>query len=357
MRILKQKPKFRKFEDKDTIVQGKHCMIAEYEPGKILRIFTAYPQEDFSEKSLCDFHWGDYPTENRPQKKWCRLPEGTIIQNICWMYGLAPRVYEIVGIEYDGKKYFAQIIEDLGIGKTEINKAYEVYKEVIKLGERYGFEIGKEDVSEKDVINGKLVDFNTLHFTDNHLQRIKDAYGYYAKYGKIYYQRVPELDMNNGPRQSLERIKYMRLDEIDFKGKSVLDLGCAGGFFCRDAKDRGAERVLGIDFKDCVDSDNILAAKLLANELGYWDIDYWERDLRNDMSDELFEFDIVYFLSMNYHIGIPKWLPKVTKEVCIFEDNSKGRDALETLKNMFSKVEFIGKALDHGDKSLYRCWK
>ena len=361
MRIIK-KVKFRKYPKSDTIIQGKHCMIAEFEEGKILKIFTAYPQEDFSKESLNEFHWGDYPTEMRPQKKWCRLPEATIIQNICWMHNLAPRVFEIIGVELEDKKYFAQVIEDLGIGKTDIEEALKVYNEVILLGVKLGFKVEKEDVSEKDVMFGKLVDFNTFHFMDDHIQRIKDAYSLYSKYGKIYYQAVPEWEMNSGPRKSLDRVKDMNLEEIDFKGKSVMDLGCAGGFFCRYAKSRGADEVLGIDFEDCIGSNSVLAAKLVVNELGYWDINFKEMDLRTEIPPKA---DIVFFLSMNYHIGIPEWLPEVTNKLCIFEDNARGQadsakvrqETLDTLNKMFNKVELVGQAFDHGDKNIYRCWK
>ena len=35
----------------------------------------------------------------------------------------------------------------------------------------------------------------------------------------------------------------------DLRGKSVLDIGCNGGFFSMQMKRRGADRVLGIDFR------------------------------------------------------------------------------------------------------------
>ena len=97
-----------KLENPEIIAQGKHCILSRFE-DKVIKIFTAYPMQDLTKDHLEQFHWGDYESELRPQKKWCRLPEASIIQNICWLYGLAPRVYEIVGVELDGQKYFAQI--------------------------------------------------------------------------------------------------------------------------------------------------------------------------------------------------------------------------------------------------------
>src|SRR3954470_9076948 len=36
----------------------------------------------------------------------------------------------------------------------------------------------------------------------------------------------------------------------DLRGKTVLDIGCNGGFYSIEMKKRGADRVLGIDFDD-----------------------------------------------------------------------------------------------------------
>jgi ribosomal protein L11 methylase PrmA len=36
----------------------------------------------------------------------------------------------------------------------------------------------------------------------------------------------------------------------DLTGKSVLDIGCNGGFYAIEMKRRGADRVLGVDFDD-----------------------------------------------------------------------------------------------------------
>lgn len=366
MRIIKNLNK------ENILAQGKHCIVCPFE-DKVIKVFTTYPMQDLTEYHLKQFHWGDYPTEMRPQKKWCRLPEASVIQNICWINGLAPRVYEIVGVEMNGEKYFAQIQEKLTgyQPKKEETELFEgIYEKVKELGNIYGFKNEKDDVSARDIIDNKLVDFNTFHFTDNHLELIKEIIGDKGKYGKIYYQCEPKLDMNGGPRKTETRIKDMCLDRIDFKNKSVLDLGCAGGAFIRYAKDQGADNCLGIDFEDVIGSDTRLIAYLISWELGYYDVNFEQQDLRKWLPlryglNSLPLADVTFLLSMNYHIGIPEWLPEVTKEVCIFEDNAKGqadnpeirKQTLETLKKMFKKVELVGNGTDHGMKSIYHCWK
>ena len=93
--------------------------------------------------------------------------------------------------------------------------------------------------------------------------------------------------------------------------------------------------------------------------LGYFDIDFQEIDLIKERPN--ISADIVFYLSMNYHaIGIPDWLADVTNEVCVFEDNSKDRDAAVRLSKLFKKVELVGKTYDHDKtrgKLVYFCHK
>ena len=301
--------------------RGKHCFIAKIE-GNTYRVFDVIDAEELTEEWMDkNFHWGDYPTENKPYHGWSGLKEATIIQNICWYHGLAPRVYEIVGVELDGHKYFAQRIEDISkesFGDQE--HADDIYHKVLELGKTYGFHTEKEDVSKKDVLGDKLVDFNTLHFTDDHREKTMAIVRDKGHYGKSVYQSEPKLDIISTPRKTDHRIEAMKLDQIDFKGKSFLDLGCATGAFVRYAKDRGAESVLGIDYEDVIGTDTRLAAYLISWELGYFDVEFKAHDLREYKPEPA---DIVFFLSMAFHIGIPDWLGEVTKEVLIFEENSR----------------------------------
>ena len=292
------------------------------------------------------------------------MKEATIIQNICWIHDLAPRVYEIVGVEIGDKKYFAQRIEDLSNESfCDTHKDAEpTYEAVKKLGETYGFHTEKDDVSRRDVMGGKLVDFNTFHFTDDHLDKVKAIIREKGRYGKAIYQDEPKLDIISTPRKTAHRIEAMKLDEIDFKGKSVLDLGCAGGAFCRYAKDRKASEVLGIDFEDIKGSDTRLAAYLISWELGYFDVEFEQLDLREHKPEPA---QIVFFLSMSFHIGIPKWLGEITNEVLIFEENSKRfkenpeitKNTIKKLKTMFKKVKQVGYSNDREPQPIFWCWK
>ena len=332
--------------DGEQLVRGKHCYIKPHplDENMLLKVFDF---KEFDPDDVDAFEWGDPPNGDNPRMN-VKLTDATLIQNLCWLHGLAPRVW---GIVKEGK-YLAQEVEKLE-GGVDIKEAYKVYNKVKELGKVYGFGNEKDDVSDRDVIDGKLVDFNTFHFKDR--DKLKEEYIKHARYGKIYYHNVPEWGLNNAPRDNEARERYMKLHEIEFADRSVLDLGCAGGYFCRYAMDRMAREVVGIDYPDVVGSDPIKGANIVSFALGYNDIRFIDADLLK--YKPLNDSDIVFFLSMNFHISIPEWLASVTNEVCIFEDNSKERNAKKQLEKMFREVKWVGTAKDHGNKSCYHCFK
>lgn len=337
--------------------RGKHCYIYPLSEKLGLKIFDAYPVQNFDD--LETFRWGDPPQRDQPNKS-SLLTEATKIQNYMWIEGLAPRVLDIVGVKQGDGLYYAQVVELLGDNYCSTHEEAEhVYKRIRNLGTKYGFKNEKDDVSNSDVVGGKLVDFNTFQFTDNHSLKILELYKLHARYGKTYYHDAPELGLIGGPRRNQDRVKYMKLDSLNFINKSVIDFGCAGGFFTRYAKSRNANNVVGIDLNGEAGGNPIYASQLIANELGFYSIDYLNLDLRNAQKDIAINnpADITFFLSMNYHIGIPEWLSLWTKELCIFEDNSKERNAKKQLEKMFNRVELVGYAEDHGDKPIYYCYK
>jgi len=332
--------------------KGKHCFVMPHptRDDRVLKVFD-YKEADFND--VDNFMWGDPPNGDNPRMN-VLLKDATVIQNIAWLHGLAPRVYGIVKVLLGTHRYLAQEVECIGGEHTSMDDVFDVYEAVKKLGKDFGFKNEKDDVSHKDVYDGKLIDFNTFHFEENYLDKIKAQYVDRGRYGKIYYHNVPEWGLVNGPRDNEARIGFMGLDKINFKKKSVLDIGCAGGFFCRYAREHGADEVVGLDYKDADGSDPIFAASLASFVLGHHDINFRHSDIRDGCREKA---DVVFFLSMNYHVDIPMWLPKVTNEVCIFEDNSRDRDAIEKLQRIFNRVEKVGIATDHGAKIIYHCYK
>src|SRR3954465_12621817 len=85
----------------------------------------------------------------------------------------------------------------------------------------------------------------------------------------------------------------------DLTGKTVLDIGCNGGFYSIEMKKRGAERVLGIDF-----DDDYLAQARFAAEVAGLDIEF--RRLSVYELPALGEtFDVVLFMGVLYPLPYP----------------------------------------------------
>jgi len=97
-----------------------------------------------------------------------------------------------------------------------------------------------------------------------------------------------------GDSDSPGKLKTLKLP--DLKGKSLLDLGCNEGFFCIEAKKRGATRVVGLDKRPAV----IEAAKQRAPEI----------DFRCQTWDTLPEgvFDVILLLSALHYANDPQAL-------------------------------------------------
>lgn len=342
---------------------GKHCflitkgdlvdyMCRKYGRPVALKVFDLHDVK--TQEDILKVKWGDDPVDGGVRKN-TGIYESAQIHNILSWHGLSNRVYGIETL-YFGEKYYPMHVIELVEGDfyhsndaVEIKKITSVIDEV---GKWYGFEAIVHKVSVHDIIDGKMVDIQPYAFNKDYNETAKEIY-FHNKYGKVYYQDVPELGLRGSPRKSMDRIKYLGLDKIDFNGKSVADVGCAGGFFARYAEEHGAKYILGLDHPDQIES-----ARNMANALGYWRGEYQAVNLEKDTWD-ISDCEIVFFLSLNFHIGIPQQI--LDAKMVILEDNGKESRALSELgkpwTDNFSRIEFIGRALDHGDKAIYHLYK
>jgi tRNA (mo5U34)-methyltransferase len=85
----------------------------------------------------------------------------------------------------------------------------------------------------------------------------------------------------------------------DLSGRTVLDIGCNGGFYSIQMKSRGASRVLGID----VDPDYLRQARFAAEVIGA-DIEFTQMSVY-DVASLGERFDVVLFLGVLYHLRHP----------------------------------------------------
>jgi 2-polyprenyl-3-methyl-5-hydroxy-6-metoxy-1,4-benzoquinol methylase len=132
-----------------------------------------------------------------------------------------------------------------------------------------------------------------------------------------------------GVRDMTHRFNIMNLPD-SFKGKTVIDIGCNAGAVCIEAKRRGAERVVGVDYMD----GSINVAKKIADELSL-DIQYFcfnleagLDSLKSRIGEE--KFDYTFALSIWNHVDKRKLsniINYYTKETCWFEGHSEESSA------------------------------
>lgn len=334
---------------------GKNCFLAhtayletsllyKYKrKGLCLKVFTGRVPKDPSR-----FLWGGAP-----------LVETTKVQNIFAWYGLAPRVYDVVLLPTG---QLAQVTDwATGKGKPDMHKAR-------KLIDSYRIEAVRKDAKEYVSIpfkwvGDKFVDFGRFQFGDpKWYERKLKAKVQRRRRGPnmslVGYQEFAALGVP-GQRNHEHRLRRLRLDEIDFRGKTVLDIGCNAGAMCREAVERGAARVVGVDFKDC---------RLwfeLNNWIGCWNIDFLELSLPKQWEQirtrtDLWDFDVVFALAIFQHVkgGLPSWVVDLTHEVFLFEGNWKvpPKKYVPTLEEWFPTVEMTGYIKDEDKRAQFRCW-
>jgi tRNA (mo5U34)-methyltransferase len=97
-------------------------------------------------------------------------------------------------------------------------------------------------------------------------------------------------------------VKWRRFEHAlpaDLSGKTVLDIGCNGGFYSIEMKRRGADRVLAVD----IDPDYLRQARFAAHIVGA-DVEFAQLSVY-DVAALGERFDVVLFLGVLYHLRHP----------------------------------------------------
>jgi tRNA (mo5U34)-methyltransferase len=118
------------------------------------------------------------------------------------------------------------------------------------------------------------------------------------------------------PRETWEVIQQCL--PADLTGKSLLDVGCNGGFYCVEAKRRGAHRVLGVDGQRQHVRQALFVRKVLGLDLEFRRFSVYDLDPAT-----VGIFDITLALGLVYHLKhlvlALERLYDVTKELLIVE--------------------------------------
>ena len=132
---------------------------------------------------------------------------------------------------------------------------------------------------------------------------------------------APDHFLGDYPRTKWER--FAHAIPADLRGRTVLDIGCNGGFYAIEMKRRGADRVVAID-----SDERYLAQARLAAEVMEADIEF--RQLSIYQLPALEErFDLVLFMGVLYHLRYPLLALDIlhahgTRDMLVFQSMLRG---------------------------------
>ena len=120
----------------------------------------------------------------------------------------------------------------------------------------------------------------------------------------------------------------------DLTGKTVLDIGCNGGFYSMEMKKRGAARVLGVDW----DEDYLAQARFAAEVTGL-DIEFRKLSVY-DVGGLGERFDVVLFLGVLYHLRHPLLAldlihEHVARDLLVFQSMQRGAAEAEPVRENY----------------------
>jgi tRNA (mo5U34)-methyltransferase len=140
-------------------------------------------------------------------------------------------------------------------------------------------------------------------------------------------------------------VKFKRFAHVipaDLSGKSVLDIGCNGGFYSLEMKRRGASRVLAID----VDEVYLAQARFAAEVTGL-DIEFARLSVY-DVGALGERFDLVVFMGVLYHLRHPLLALDLIREhvagdLLLFQSMQRGSSVIDEVPedaDFFDKTMF-----------------
>jgi tRNA (mo5U34)-methyltransferase len=123
-------------------------------------------------------------------------------------------------------------------------------------------------------------------------------------------------------------IKWRRFADAlpaDLRGRTVLDIGCNGGFYSLEMKRRGADRVLGIDWDERYLKQAHFAAEVSGLEIEFRQLSVYDVGRLRE------RFDVVLFMGVLYHLRHPLLAldllhAHVTRDLLVFQSMLRGSE-------------------------------
>lgn len=128
------------------------------------------------------------------------------------------------------------------------------------------------------------------------------------------------------------RVKWRRFHHAlpaDLRGRTVLDIGCNGGFYAIEMKRRGADRVVAIDSSDTYLAQARFAAQVCGADIEFRKLSVYDVGALGE------RFDIVLFMGVLYHLRHPLLaLDLIREHVAGCDAGGPGGDGLLVFQSM-----------------------
>jgi len=159
-------------------------------------------------------------------------------------------------------------------------------------------------------------------------QRVQELGTWFHNIDLCGIKTAPEHFLGDYPAMKWRRFAHAL--PPDLRGKSVLDIGCNGGFYAIEMKRRGADRVVGID-----PDPTYLAQARFAADISNVDIELRQLSVYDIASlDE--SFDLVLFMGVFYHLRHPLLAldlihEHVARNLFVFQSMQRGSSEVEPI--------------------------
>jgi tRNA (mo5U34)-methyltransferase len=139
---------------------------------------------------------------------------------------------------------------------------------------------------------------------------------------------APNHFLGDYPRVKWER--FAAAIPADLSGRTVLDIGCNGGFYSIEMKRRGAARVVGIDFDAGYLDQARFAAAMCGAEVEFHQLSVYDVAALGE------RFDVVLFMGVLYHLRHPLLAldlirEHVAKDLFVFQSMQRGSREVDRL--------------------------
>jgi hypothetical protein len=304
--------------------------------------------------------------------------EKSVISNVLSEYNVAPRTYKLIKIISGKNSLYAMCVEEINgkivhgdLGEKFLSRFYDILKSenIYIIGGVNSGDFKLPSFNENIIVNNKgtyYVDIQNFGFDnpDERVLLLGDRINKVTHFGastlfrknKYSYQSIPSLNIG-GKRDSLFRVNFidnfLSENSISLDGVNIMDVGCNLGLFIQYSLSKNANWCIGLDTPKIAE-----VSRKYLYELGLLSFDVFGVDLKSDISYlfDSIKFKVIFYMSIEGHIGFPDWLKSVKFEYILYEGHQDENimQIKNKIKKSFLDVNIIAETITQDGDSRAR---